>query len=259
MKYVDPSCGIAVADAIAPRPRPFFSPRLFARKPNPDAPDYLDTYYWWAYVEPRAIWFWERDWLINLVLFGNYKKLGAAALEAMGDDLQGKTLKISCCYGKLTPNLTKKVMASGGTLEVVDVMPAQINNLKSKLPADAPVTTRQMNACALDYPDESQDRTLLFFLLHELPPESRRQAFSEAMRVLKPGGKLVVVDYGKPKRWNPMRFCILPFLGWLEPFAIALWRTELTDLLADQMKGCTLTQKSFFGGLYQSLAITKPK
>jgi ubiquinone/menaquinone biosynthesis C-methylase UbiE len=47
---------------------------------------------------------------------------------------------------------------------------------------------------AIPVPDNSQDAVTSIFLFHELPPKVRRNAFSECARVLKPGGRLVLVD-----------------------------------------------------------------
>jgi ubiquinone/menaquinone biosynthesis C-methylase UbiE len=43
-------------------------------------------------------------------------------------------------------------------------------------------------------PDASLDAVTSIFLFHELPPQVRRLALGECARVLKPGGRLVLVD-----------------------------------------------------------------
>jgi ubiquinone/menaquinone biosynthesis C-methylase UbiE len=47
---------------------------------------------------------------------------------------------------------------------------------------------------AIPVPDASQDAVTSIFLFHELPPKVRRQVFREFGRVLKAGGRLVLVD-----------------------------------------------------------------
>ncbi len=50
------------------------------------------------------------------------------------------------------------------------------------------------NAESIPMPASSCDAVTSIFLLHELPPEVRRIVLREVARVLKPGGRLVVVD-----------------------------------------------------------------
>jgi ubiquinone/menaquinone biosynthesis C-methylase UbiE len=47
---------------------------------------------------------------------------------------------------------------------------------------------------AIPLPDASLDAVTSVFVFHELPPQVRRTALAEFARVLKPGGRLVIVD-----------------------------------------------------------------
>src|SRR5690348_652376 len=166
-------------------------------------PQYLHDTYWWAYVHPRAVRLFERQWLVNLILWGNFAKLRDAALDALGETLPGRTLQVACVYGDFTPRVAARI-PEGAALDVVDVLPIQLASLRRKLPADARVNLVHGDASDLRFADASYDRVVLFFLLHEMPLEVRRRTLAEAMRVVKPGGEVVIVDYHRPARWHPL-------------------------------------------------------
>src|SRR6266508_3089179 len=113
-------------------------------------------------------------------------------------------------------------------MDIVDVLPIQLGNLRKKLPRNAPVRLLAMDSSNLTLSDASYDRALIFFLLHEQPSHYRERTLSELWRVVKPGGRIVIVDYALPSWWNPLRYLWRPLLSRLEPFALDLWRDELS-------------------------------
>ena len=224
-------------------------------EPERAIPHYLMAHYWWAYTHPVAVRVFERPWLVNLILFGNYLRLCNAVLAEFGELLPGRTLQVACVYGDLTPKLARRVMQSGGLLDVVDVVPLQLQNLAQKLPKAARTRLIHMDSAQLDTPSSHYDRALAFFLLHEQPAAHREKTLGELIRVVKQGGKIVIVDYALPQPWHPLRYLWRPLLATLEPFALDLWRDEITKWLPPGIPIQT-RKESFFGGLYQKVVIT---
>ena len=218
-------------------------------------PAYLEETYWWAYVHPNAVKLFERQWLVNLILWGNFAKLRDAALETLGPSLPGKTLQVACVYGDFTPRLAARVDAREGSLDVVDVLPIQLANLRGKLAPSAPVKLIQRDASDLGFADASYDRVVLFFLLHEMPEDVRIRTLAEAMRVAKPGAEIVIVDYHRPAAWHPLRALMRWVLRTFEPFALDLWAREVAHWLPE---GVAIRKETYCGGLYQKLVVTRP-
>jgi len=218
---------------------------------NIEIPGYLVDTYWWAYIHPSAVRLFERQWLVNSILWGNFGRLRDAALEGFGPDLHGRTLQIACVYGDLTERLGRRI-PHDGVLDVVDVLPVQLDNLKRKLPADTTVNVRLGNSASLGVESASYDRALLFFLLHEQPEDVRRKTLAEAVRVVKPGGTIVMVDYHRPHALHPLRWLMAPLLARLEPYALDLWRHEITEWMPP-CAWSAVFKETYYGGLYQRM------
>ena len=223
---------------------------------GPPVPRYLQSVYWWAYVHPKAVRVFEREWLVNAILFGNYRRLCDSALNALGDTACGRVLQVACVYGDLTERLRQR-LSCDARLDVVDVLPIQLHNLARKLPVDPRVNLIRGDSAALPCPDAHYDQVLLFFLLHEQPATVRRATLAQALRVVKPGGKVIVVDYHRPSRWHPLRPLMRFVFRKLEPYAIDLWRHEVADLLPPGIRIGSLLKRTLFAGLYQQITLTR--
>lgn len=220
-------------------------------------PEYLLSTYEWAYVTPEAVRMFERQWLVNLILWGNFARLRDEALDVLGNDLTGNTLQVACVYGDLTSKLLAR-HAAEGQLDVLDVLPVQIANLKHKMGEQVSrLGIHLENSAAMPYANASYDRALLFFLLHEQPEDVRRKTLAESLRVVKPGGKLVIVDYHRPNGWHPLWLPMRAILGTLEPFALDLWEHEIESWFPADVKPAALSKRTSFGGLYQLIEITR--
>jgi ubiquinone/menaquinone biosynthesis C-methylase UbiE len=220
-------------------------------------PSYLQQTYWWAYLHPMAVRIFERQWLVNLILFGNFARLRDHTLDELGSSIYGNVLQIACVYGNFTELLLQR-LDDQAQLSVVDVAEVQLENLRSKLMDTSRVVLYHQDSTDLKFPDAHFDSVVLFFLLHEQPKRVRIETIAQAMRVAKPGGTVICVDYHKPSLINPFRYLMIPILTTLEPFAMDLWRQDIIDWLPDIIRNtATLEKKTYFGGLYQKVVIKK--
>ena len=219
-------------------------------------PEYLQETYSWAYIRPSAVALFERQWIVNLILWGKFVQLRDVALNELGSTIPGNTLQIACVYGDFSAKLEQRI-AKGGSLDIVDVLTIQLENVRRKLLPFSPVRVLHNDSTALKFADASYDQAIMFFLLHEMPTQVRKDTLSEALRVLKPGGKLVIVDFHKPTALNPFRYLYPPMFRLLEPFALDIWRESIEDWLPEAFMPAKVTKETMFGGLYQKIVIHK--
>jgi hypothetical protein len=186
-------------------------------------PAYLKETYTWAYLNPRALAFFDHPWVVSAILFGNYRRLQRTLLRELLPGMQ--VLQAACVYGDFSRNLAKRVGAHG-KLDVIDVAGLQIANCKRKL--------RDFSHACAWVADAAMPRTVVydavccFFLLHELPD-----------------------DY-KPHFANPLKLVLRLVFDTLEPYAAALWRSEIAAFASAPEKFAWHKQ-TFFGGLYQKV------
>jgi ubiquinone/menaquinone biosynthesis C-methylase UbiE len=224
-------------------------------RPPVALPRYLEQTYWWAYLHPRGVSFFERQWLVNLILWGNYSTLRSAVFSELAAVRRGKVLQVACVYGDFTVKLAQQ-LGPGSRLDVVDVAPVQLDNLRRKVGRQAGVFLHHQDSVNLAFADRSYDRVVVFFLLHEQPEQARARTVAEALRVTRRGGRIIFVDYHRPARANPLRYVMRPILGTLEPYALDLWRTEIAAWLPAGAEPAAVDKQVYFGGLYQKVVVT---
>ncbi|MFC5910017.1 class I SAM-dependent methyltransferase [Streptacidiphilus monticola] len=120
------------------------------------------------------------------------------ALVEQADLADGqRLLEIGCGTG----NLSVRVKQARPGVEVVGLDPDPLALARAERKArglDA-VSFERGYAQRLPYPDASFDRVLSALMLHHLDRDTKGAAAAEALRVLRPGGSLHVVDFAGPR------------------------------------------------------------
>jgi len=142
-------------------------------------------------------WAARYDLLVWLLTHGRDRafrnKLVGLARLAAGECV----LDVGCGTGSLAIAAKRQVGATGEVFGV-DASPEMIARATSKA-AKAAIDVRFENAVAevLPFPDAQFDAVLSTLMLHHLPRSARQLCAREIRRVLKPEGRVLVVDFAR--------------------------------------------------------------
>jgi len=187
---------------------------------------------------------------------GELLPLRDAALNEIGEKFEGRNLQVACVYGDFSQRAASR-LTQESRLDIIDVAPVQLENVKKKVKSFANVFLHHDDSADLSFDNDAFDNVIVFFLLHEQPEAVREKTVREAIRVVRPGGKVVFVDYHRPRSFNPFRYIMMPILHLLEPFALGLWKREISDWIPEKNRPRSIHKETFFGSLYQKVVLVK--
>jgi len=140
------------------------------------------------------------DLLAWILTLGRERAFRQRLVELAGLQPRDKVLDIGCGTGTLAI-VAKQRVGPEGTVDGVDASPEMIGRAKRKA-SKAGVEVRFQIAIVEDlpFPDECFDVVMSTLMLHHLPRPVREQCVREMRRVLKPGGRVLAVDFATPAR-----------------------------------------------------------
>lgn len=145
---------------------------------------------------------WRYDlllWWMNLQSRGKLQGVQSRIVELAGFQPGETVLDVGCGTGTLALTAYARVGATGHVYGI-DPGPKQIARAcakagRARLPIDFRVGVIEQ----LPFADHSVDVVVSTFMMHVLPDDLKRQGLAEIARVLKPGGRLLVVDFKRPE------------------------------------------------------------
>jgi len=157
------------------------------------------------------------DTIENIIFLGRLEKIWNRLITASELKPSEKVIDVGCGSGKLTLMIAKK-LKDGGEVIGIDASENMINECtRSGLHKEYPVKFQVGLMEKLSFADNYFDVVITSLAIHHVPKDVKFAAFKEFSRVLKTGGRLLILDHGKPYRLGlkflffPMRWNILEF------------------------------------------------
>jgi ubiquinone/menaquinone biosynthesis C-methylase UbiE len=189
------------------------------------------------------------DWLAAAYCLGRERRMRERTLDVAGVAAGEHVLDVCCGTGTLALSAKPRVGASG-EVHGVDASPEMIARARAKSARRGlPMAFEIAAAQSLPFADATFDVVLCTLALHHLPEDARTAAVEEMRRVAKPGGRVLIVEFGKGRgAWAV-----------LHPVALLHARKtrQILDGVVDVMKrarfGSVVTGSLGFGGLGYAL------
>jgi ubiquinone/menaquinone biosynthesis C-methylase UbiE len=218
------------------------------RMPAIPIPDYLRDVYSWAYLTPWLTRILDRQVVVQTILWGNAQRLIDDVLAAVKPG--ERIFQPAAVYGSFSRQLAGQI-GREGRLEVRDIAPLQVALTRQKLKGLAQVHVACGNAVN---PERREfDAVACFFLLHEVPDDVKVQIVQAMLRLVRPGGRAIFVDYHRPHRWHPLKPVMQRVFAWLEPFALTMWSRQIEDLAGMNATAFRWSKRTRFLELYQTV------
>lgn len=140
------------------------------------------------------------DLLAWLLTLGRERAFRERLVELARLEPGEAVLDVGCGTGTLAIAAKRRVGAAG-TVHGIDASPEMIDRAKRKAAkAGVDVAFQSGIVEALPFPDARFDAVVGTLMLHHLPGPVRQQSAREMRRVLRPGGRVLAVDFATPAR-----------------------------------------------------------
>lgn len=196
----------------------------------------------------RAYTLWAPiyDWLIDSAMT---RKVRRSSIDLLRDWSGKKVLLVGVGSGLDLPFLPHDADYTG-----IDITPAMLERARRQAQrSGCPIRLMHGNAMSLQFDDGEFDRVIMHLILAVVPDPAR--ALSEAARVLKPGGQILILDkFLRPGQRAPLRRALNHLTRRIAT------RTDVVfeDILA-QCPGLTLShdEPAFMKGWFRHIIVNK--
>jgi SAM-dependent methyltransferase len=221
---------------------------------TPELPYYMREVYDWAYVSPAWVQNLDHNLVVKTLLFGNDRRLMQKYLGRIQPGM--RVWQVAHVYGDLVSQAASRT-GSSGCFHLTDVTPIQLEHARAKL-QNKPWTKTFLHDAAhfSSTTPHTYDLACSFMLLHEVPDDWKRKIVDNMLDQISENGEAFFVDYHRPAYWQPVRYILKLVNRFLEPFADALWRNEISSFCSHP-EDFIWQKETIFAGVYQTVSVKR--
>jgi ubiquinone/menaquinone biosynthesis C-methylase UbiE len=145
---------------------------------------------------------WRYDLMTWFGFYGKERKSRQMTIDLIQLQPGEAVLDVGCGTGTLAL-VAKKRVGKTGRVCGVDPSASLLAGARRKAArARLPIDFQLGGIEQIPFPDQSFDAVLSTFMLHHLSDDLKRRGLTEIMRVLKPEGRLLVIDFKHPEEYQ---------------------------------------------------------
>ena len=102
------------------------------------------------------------------------------------------------------------------------------------------------------------DAVICFMLLSEVPSATKVKIVNNALKMVKPGGKVIFLDWHKPLWYHPLRYIVRMYNRLYHPFVERLWDRDIETYASPDIRGKFIWRKNtYFGRMFHKTIATR--
>ena len=172
------------------------------------------------------------DTIENLIFLGRVERLWQALIRQADLRPGEKVLDVGCGTGRVV-SLAATLVGDEGRVVGIDASPKMIELARERVRKEgtkAEFRTAVMEE--LSFAESSFDVVLSSQALHHVPRDAKVRAVREMLRVLRPGGRLLILDHGKPYAWY-LKILFFPFRWNVAEYQAENFRGKVPGMIAE--------------------------
>lgn len=220
-----------------------------------ELPAYMEVIYGDIYSDADKCTQLDNNFSSNLRTFFQYQHLVAALTREL--KMNQSVLQLGAVFGSEIDEVAMSIGAYG-QYDIVDISPVQVNRITDKYwKVYQGMKIFKQDASRLKL-NSTYDAVICFMLLSEVPSATKSKIINNALKMVKPGGKAIFIDWHNPLYYHPLRYIVRMYNRLYHPFVERLWDREIDTFVAQNLKPEFVWRKStYFGRMFQKFVAVR--